>query len=204
VRLVAVLADDSVRSSAAGPATQPGPFGLPAPQQPYADLDHILSTMRRATGRDEILQALILGMSTVAHKVGVFALRKTGFRGVACNAALADADVFRELNLPAAAPTVFAEAVRRGSYFGPLPRTAPHDVLWNLLLQQPSGGAPDKDGDVLVFVVPVSGRPAAIVFADNLGDSISAARRAELLAAETGRALLRVVTNAKSGKRGSG
>jgi hypothetical protein len=46
----------------------------------------------------------------------------------------------------------------------------------------------------------VAGRPAVILFADGLGDSMIATRRAEELGHEASHAFSRILTDAKTGK----
>ena len=62
-------------------------------------------------------------MSTVARRVGVFAVKKGGFRGIACNADSAMSTGFATSSISSDTPTVVGIAAEGGSYLGPLPET---------------------------------------------------------------------------------
>ncbi len=53
------------------------------------------------------------------------------------------------------------------------------------------------------MLVSVAGRPAVVLFADALGDTMIATRRAEQLGKEASRAFSRILTEAKGDRRGS-
>jgi hypothetical protein len=129
-------------------------------------------------------------MSTVAGRVGVFSVRKQGFRGVAGNAHFGDPAPLRELEIALSPPTIFTIAVTGGAYLGPLPATAAHAPLLNLLGQCSS--------DVMAIVIRVATRPAVVLFADELGDGALATRRAQVLAELAGEALSRIVAGSKA------
>jgi hypothetical protein len=148
--------------------------------------------MESATTRDDVIDCVIVGMSTVARRVGVFAVKKGHFRGVACNIALGDADRFRAIEISAEATTVLGIAATSGSYLGPLPVTKPHQDLLAFMK--------DASSDVHASLIRVAGRPAVVLFADGLGDTVIAARRAEELGREASLALSRIVADAKAGR----
>jgi len=89
----------SVGPATAPPATSRGPFSPRAPTAPFPDIQGVLEAMDTAVSRDEVIDCLIVGMSTVARRVGVFAVKKGGFRGVACNADFGDSAAFRDIEL---------------------------------------------------------------------------------------------------------
>jgi len=97
--------------------------------------------------------------------------------------------------VPLAPPTVLAIAAATGAYLGPLPSTPAHARLRELLGECPY--------EVMATAVRVGGRPAVVVFADELGDPVVATQRAEVLATAAGEALSRVVAVSKSGRRGA-
>ncbi len=175
------------------PATSRGPFSPKAPLAPFEDIDHVLVALEKARTRDEVIDQLIVGMSTVARRVGAFAVKKRGFRGIACNLHLGEPKAFREIEIPVDAPTVLGIATSKGTYLGPLPETPPHAPLVRFL--RASGG------EVAAVLVSVAGRPAVVLFADTLGDSLIATRRAEQLGREASRAFSRILTEAKNGRR---
>lgn len=169
-----------------------GPFSPRAPVAPFADIQGVLEAMDTAASRDEVIDCLIVGMSTVARRVGVFAVKKSGFRGVACNAELGDSDAFRGIEISGETPTVVGIAVKNGSYLGPMPETAPHESLRRFMK--------DPSNEVSAVLVRVAGRPAVVLFADELGDTMIATRRAEELGREAGQAFSRIIDEAKARK----
>jgi hypothetical protein len=175
------------------PETSRGPFSPKPPVAPFADIAGVLKAFDKARTRDEVIENLIAGMSTVARRVGAFAVKKKGFRGIACNRDFGEAKGFREIEIPTDSPTVLGIATSKGSYLGPLPATPPHEPLLRFL----NGSA----GDVAVVLVSVAGRPAVVLLADALGDKTIATRRAEELAREASRAFSRILTDAKSERR---
>jgi hypothetical protein len=54
--------------------------------------------------------------------------------------------------------------------------------------------------EVASVLVRVAGRPAVVLFADELGDSMIATRRAEELGREAGQAFSRIIDEAKAKK----
>jgi hypothetical protein len=177
------------------PATSKGPFSPKAPLPPFADIDGVLAAIDKARTRDEVIENLIAGMSTVARRVGAFAVKKRGFCGIACNSDLGEAQGFREIEIPTDAPTVLGIATSKGSYLGPLPATPPHESLLRFMR--------GTSGEVAAVLVSVAGRPAVVLFADALGDTMIATRRAEQLGKEASRAFSRILTEAKSERRGN-
>jgi hypothetical protein len=175
------------------PATSRGPFSPKAPVPPFADIEGVLAAIDKARTRDEVIDNLIAGMSTVARRVGAFAVKKRGFRGLACNSDLGEPKGFREIEIPTDAPTVLGIATSKGSYLGPLPATPPHEALLRFMQ--------GSSGEVAAVLVSVAGRPAVVLFADQLGDTMIATRRAEQLGKEASRAFSRILTDAKSDRR---
>jgi hypothetical protein len=185
--------DPSVGDSAP-PDTSPGPFSPKAPVAPFAAIDAVIEAIEKARTRDEVIDNLIAGLSTVARRVGAFAVKKRGFRGIACNVHLGESKTFRQIELPTDAPTVLGIATAKGSYLGPLPETPPHEALLRFM----NG----TSGEVAAVLVSVAGRPAVVLFADALGDTMIATRRAEELGREASRAFSRILTEAKGDRRG--
>jgi hypothetical protein len=148
--------------------------------------------MESAQTRDDVIDCLIVGMSTVASRVGVFAVKKGCYRGVACNRALGEASTFRGIEIPAEATTILGIAATSGSYLGPLPVTQPHQDLLAFMK--------DVSSEVSASLIRVAGRPAVILFAEGLGDSMIATRRAEELGHEASLALSRILTEAKASR----
>ncbi len=146
--------------------------------------------MESATTRDDVIDCLIVGMSTVARRVGVFAVKKGHYRGVACNADLGDSARFRNIEIAAEATTILAIAATSGTYLGPLPVTKSHEDLLTFMKNVSS--------EVSASLIRVAGRPAVILFADGLGDTVFATKRAEQLGHEASLAFSRILTDQKS------
>jgi hypothetical protein len=176
----------------APPPTTRGPFSPKAPAAPFADIRGVLAAMEAGTTRDDVIDCLIVGMSTVARRVGVFAVKKAHYRGVACNAELGDGARFRTIEISTEATTVLGIAATSGSYLGPLPVTKPHQDLLAFMK--------DASREVTASLIRVAGRPAVILFADGLGDSTIATRRADELGQAASLAFSRIVTDAKAGR----
>jgi hypothetical protein len=174
------------------PSTSRGPFSPKAPAAPFADIRGVLAAMESATTRDDVIDCLIVGMSTVARRVGVFAVKKGHYRGVACNAELGDSTRFRNIEIAADATTILAIAATSGSYLGPLPVTKPHEDLLTFMKNASS--------EVSASLIRVAGRPAVILFADGLGDTVFATKRAEELGHEASLAFSRILTDQKTTK----
>jgi hypothetical protein len=173
--------------------TAPGPFSPEAPRPPFGSIEPDLDALREAATRDEVMHALIRGMSTIARRVGLLAIRKGAFWGVKCNRRLCDPLCFKQLAMGVDAPTVLAAAAVDGSYLGPLPDDTAHEPL--LALVGRSGG------EAALTLVRIAGRPAMLIYADDLGDTLIATRRAEELARAAGEALSRIVTEGKERAR---
>ena len=188
----AVNAPGAKRRSINAPPTQRGPHSPKVPTAPFADIRAVLAAMQSAATRDDVIDCLIVGMSTVARRVGVFAVKKGHYRGVACNAELGDPTRFRRIEISTEEPTVLGIAAVSGSYVGPLPVTPPHEDLLAIMK--------DASTEVAASLIRVAGRPAVILFADGVGDTKVAARRAEELGQEASLALSRIVTEAKANR----
>lgn len=132
-------------------------------------------------------------MTTVARRVGVFAVKKNCYRGVDCNLELGDPDRFRNLEVSAESTTLLGIAATSDSYQGPFPVTPQHQDLLAFMKRASS--------EVVATLVRVAGRPAVILFADELADSTMAGKRGEELAEEASRAFSRILTEAKSGRK---
>lgn len=165
--------------------TRRGPFSPRAPLPPFADLSPFLDRIRRARDRDAVVEALVRGMQTIAHRVGVLVVKKGELTGWACNPELADIDAFRGLRLPPAGEGVLATAMASGTYLGPLPPTAENGALL-AVLKEPTN-------DVAITVVGVGGRPALLLLADELGDTLIATKRAARLAKVASEVLTQLV-----------
>jgi hypothetical protein len=186
--------------ASAGP-TMRGPYAA-APAQPSAEEEIVAfsadeevaiaeddpevpgaTAIRRASDRDDILDALIAGVRQVARRVGVFALRRDGIVGWACSPELADAGAFRSLRWPPAAHTVLRAALAsRGVSFVPVPADAVDAPLAVLV-------GPPTPHEVALAGVRVDGKAVAVVLATDLSDALAATERLQALAGVAGESL---------------
>lgn len=145
----------------------------------------ILETLRAATSRDEVLELLLAGAHELASRVALFVVKRDGYVGWTCTPEFGDKIALRSLLVPYDVPSVFDHAVRDRIYLGPVAHEEGHVAL--LLVMR------HATRDVAVIAVRVSGRPAVIVMADELGDTMLATQRLEELALVAGQSLTRIL-----------
>jgi hypothetical protein len=155
------------------------------PPLPFPDASHVLSAMRSALDRDEVLHALLVGTRVVARKVALFAVKKEGFVGWRCTPEFADEMRLRETKINASLPSAFNTAVTAGHYLGPIFKSEAHAPLLAVM------GRATKD--VAITVVRVRGHATILVVADELGDSALGTQRMDELARAAGEALARIL-----------
>jgi hypothetical protein len=154
-------------------APEPEPTSAPRPPPSGAfrtsfqvrvelDTGPTLEALRTAASREEIVAAALRGLRTVGRRAAIFVVRRDGFHGWACNVELGDEEAIRRVFLPHDAPSVFATAVATGTYFGPIPGNAVHAGLQRVL-DPPSS-------DVAIAAARAGGKPAMLLFADELVD----------------------------------
>jgi len=166
--------DEPQRETMAGP-----------PPLPFPDPSAILGALARAATRDEIVKLALGGASLFARRVALFAVKRDGYHGWACNAEFGDEDALRALLIPPDQPSVLATSTATSIYLGPIPDTPAHDGLLGVMERASS--------DVAAIAVRVAGRPAAILVADDLGDTLTGTRRMDELARAVGEALARLL-----------
>jgi hypothetical protein len=169
-----------------------GPFSPSAPIAPFADIDRFLTGIRAATSRKRTVELLVAGMATVARRVALFAVRKTEFAGHVCNDAFGDPDRFRLVKLPLASPGVLTDAIAESLYLGPLTERPSDAKLLRFMLTAST--------DVVAAPVKIVGKPALVLLADDLGDTLIGTKRAEDLARAAGHALARILHSEKTGR----
>jgi serine/threonine-protein kinase len=140
-----------------------------------------LDALRASTGRDEIIERALACLSLVARRVGIFAVKSDGFRGYACTESLAPPVVFRSVVVPRDDASILSTSIAVGLYLGPIPLTVAHAALLSVI-----GSA---SNDVAVAAVDVGGRPALILLADELSDTLKGTRVLDGVARAAGEAL---------------
>ncbi len=145
----------------------------------------VLEALRRVSNRDEVVRLALRGLHLIAPRFGVFAVKRDGFHGWACNVELGDQDDFRRVRIPLDQPSVLATAAATSLYLGPIPSTPAHAPLLVLM-----GRA---SFDVAAIAVRVGGRPALVLFADDLEDTLLGTRFLDELSRAIGDALSRLL-----------
>jgi Type II secretion system (T2SS), protein E, N-terminal domain len=172
----------------APPPSHPRPTVEPVPSPPSAhspDKRSLLDAIARAKSREELVRLALAGLELVAKRAAVFAVRRDGFQGWACNAAFADVEAARALVVTPSQPSVLATAAVAGAYLGPIPSTPAHEGLLRLMQR--------SSAEVAASGVRVGGRAVMVLFADELADGSRAPRFIEDLSRAIGEALARLL-----------
>jgi len=158
---------------------------VPPPSLFPPDASPVLASLREAKTRDEVVDLALQGLAPIARRAAVFAVRKDSFRGWACSPSFGDQAAFRDVVIPQDQPSLLATAAAQTVYLGPLAPTPAHAPLTAVM-------GPGSD-DVAAVAARVGGRPALILFADDLTDTLLATRRMDELARAVGDALTRLI-----------
>jgi hypothetical protein len=150
--------------------TLPPPYGSPDSDEG----GRILRAVRDAPNRDELVRLALRGERRVARRVAVFAVRKDGYQGWACNVEFGDQDALKQIHIPGDVPSVLATASATSFYLGPIPSTPGHAALLRLM--------DTASNDVAAVAVRVSGRAAMVLLADELDDTMLGTRFLDELA----------------------
>ncbi len=161
--------------------TLPPPFGSPDADEG----SRIVRAVRDAPNRDELVRLALRGLRRVARRVAIFAVRSSGYQGWACNVEFADQDALKQIHIPAEVPSILATASATSFYLGPVPATPGHAALLNVMV--------NASPDVAVASVRVGGRPAMILLADELDDTMLGTRFMEELARAASEGLSRLL-----------
>ncbi|NUO51235.1 MAG: hypothetical protein HOV80_20450 [Polyangiaceae bacterium] len=168
-----------------------GPEPETVPRAPDAgwtpSLPELVMLVRRAPGRDEMLDLVLRALTLVANRVAIFVAKKDGFRGWSCNPAFGSEEELKEVSVSAELPSVLATAAAAGYYLGPIPRTPGHLGLLSVMRTASS--------DFAVYVVRVKARPTLLLAADELDDTLLGTRALGEIASASSEALTRILTN---------
>jgi len=148
-------------------------------------LDAALDDLSHAMSRDRIVVAAVRGMSNVAGRVGVFAVRRDVFAGWASSLAGPADDAFKAIRIPRDRDSVLDRAASDGWFFGLIPRDAIHRPLHTFL--------PRADREATIVAVRIRGRAAMLIIGAQLFDTLIASRAAERIANASAAALVRVL-----------
>lgn len=173
------------------PASSEVPVESSAALRSQDDFGLALMALAEADTPDAVARQLVAGLSTVARRVVVLAVRSASYDGRTGNTGATER--IRALSVPVAEPSALTTAAEAGFYLGPLPRTQVHDGLAELL------GETDE-----IYVVPVvvSERAALMVVAAGFVSSFEATRRADSLVAAAGEAVEQILRRRKQARSG--
>lgn len=159
------------------------------PRPPFPDPHHVLDAMSKSKKRDDVMRALLEGVRLVARRVGLIVVKRDVFVGWACTGELCGESDWQKMQISTSYPSVLATAAAEGTYLGAVVPSEAHAPLLRAL------GRASRD--VAVTPVKVSGRPALLVLADELGDTALSTKRMEDLSRAAGAALTRIVRERK-------
>jgi hypothetical protein len=185
VRMIA--SEDSPESFKLPPPARV-PFAVNAPAPPYPDVGTTLAGIRAAVDRDAVLALVQAGVRTVARRVALLVVKKEGMAGWSCTPEFGDETALKQLKIPIRAPNLLTAVISGSVHLGPLMGTFAAPLL--RVMSKPSR-------DVAMAAVRVGDRPALLIVADELGDTMLATKRIDELARAAGEALLRVLRTKK-------
>jgi len=160
------------------------PLAPNAPAPPYPDIGTTLSSIRAAADRDALLALVQVGVRTVARRVALLVVKKEGMAGWSCTPEFGDEAALKQLKIPIRAPNLLTAVLSGSVHLGPLMGTFAAPLL--RVMSKPSR-------DVAMAAVRVGDRPAVLIVADELGDTLLATKRIDELARAAGDALLRIL-----------
>jgi hypothetical protein len=173
----------SIENDAAFAQPLRAPIAPQAPPLPYLDIGSTLAAIRVGADRDAVLGLVQFGARSVARRVALLVVRKESLGGWSCTPEFGAEAALRELKIPIVAPNPLTSLLVGGVYLGPLPGT-----LAGLLRVMRTASQ-----DVAIAALRVADRPAVLIVADELGDTMLATKRLEELARAGGDALLRIL-----------
>jgi hypothetical protein len=159
------------------------PLAPNAPQLPFADLGAILASIRAASDRDAVLGLVQLGLRSVARRVAILVVKKDGLAGWSCTPEFGDQGALKALRIPIQGANT-AAVIGGGVHLGPLTGLLSAPLLRIMR---------STTQDVAILAVRVGDRPAVLLVADELGDTLLATKRMDELARAAGEALLRIL-----------
>ncbi len=145
-----------------------------------------LDRLSVAESRDALIATLLETGAEVATHVAVFVVKRDGFHGWACTASYGDAGSLRKIVIPHAVPNILATATAAGFYLGPVPNTPGHAGLLAWMGRTPA--------EVAVHVAKVAGKPAVLLIAEGLEDTMQGTRALGEMTRVAGLTLGRILT----------
>ncbi len=163
------------------------PPPLAAPRMPTMSLEEALDRLGDAQGRDAVVETALDAMRLLAPRVALFVARRDGYQGWACSREFGEEAALRAVVIPHKTPSILATAAAAGFYLGPVPSTPGHAALLALMRQ--------VGPEVAVSVVRVAGKPAMVLIAEGLDDSMRGTKALGEIARVAGFALGRVLSS---------
>ena len=189
-------AEPAARSSAPtnlGPKPASGPPHPLPPSVTREISDEELHKLSEAIGLagapDEVFTALCSGLSVLAHRVALFAIRGDELQ---CRLIATDHGVplpHYDIVVNMSEPTVLKTAIQSGPYVGPLPSTVAHEPFLGLFSKERA--------EIVSVCIRVSDRPAMVLLVAATGNAYATSRRADHLANSAGAALERILRDRK-------
>jgi hypothetical protein len=134
---------------------------------------------------------VLRAVTLVARRGAIFVVKRGLYQGWACNPAFGAEEDLKVVGIPGDQPSIFATASVTGYYLGPIPMTHGHRALLGVMGTSSS--------DVAVYVAKIKGKPAVVVIADELDDTLLGTRALGELAKRTGEALARMLAGRQQG-----
>jgi hypothetical protein len=181
--------DDDVPPPVAGPEPQAIARSPEAGWSPT--LPELFDLIARSTSRDQLLDLVLRAVTLVARRGAIFVVKRGLYQGWACNPAFGAEEDLKVVGIPGDQPSIFATASVTGYYLGPIPMTHGHRALLGVMGTSSS--------DVAVYVAKIKGKPAVVVIADELDDTLLGTRALGELAKRTGEALARMLAGRQQG-----
>jgi hypothetical protein len=153
--------------------------------RPPAEMRGVLSALRHAGSRDEILELVLTGARLVAVRVALFVVKKGGYVGWVGSPEFADRMSLQSVVIQFDVNSVFDRAVREDLYLGLVPRDHVHASLLRAMRH--------ANSDLAAVPIRVSGKTAVIIVATELDGGVVAARQLEEIARAAGDAFARLV-----------
>jgi hypothetical protein len=125
-----------------------------------------------------------LGLRSIARRIAILVVKKDGLVGWSCTPEFGDQGALKALRIPFKAPAAMPEVLGGGVHLGPLMEPVKAPLLRIMRT---------STEDVAIVAVRIGDRPAVLLVADELGDTLLATKRIDELGRAAGDALLRIV-----------
>ena len=167
-----------------------GSVDLPTVKASPGDIGTILSSMRGASDRDEVVRLACEGATSVARAAVFFALRKGVLKGWDGAGPGVRRDSVRNLWIPTSSASTFKKVLEtKAGIVGPYGTTVADGLF--------RAAVGSRGGDFMVQPVSVAGKIVGMLCVDDLRPGPLGAHRVEVLAQAIGDGFVRVISAAK-------